>query len=194
MANAKRQPVEPKASRPRMLEYGLLEAPNGAGLIPWRLAVQVLTKSHNYLLATTRPDGRPHCMPVWGVWLDNVFYFSTASSSRKARNLSSNKHCVVCPESVAQTSVIVEGVASEIKDRAALKRIFRIYNAKYDWDTSPDMGPVYAVHPTVAYGIIEFAMQGSATRWEFSDARSPGRPSSRRPGRALFAQGSTATV
>ncbi len=159
--------AEPKASRPSMPEYGLLDAPDGKGLIPWRLAVQCLSKSHNYIVATTRPDGRPHCMPVWGVWIDNVFYFSTARSSRKAHNLKSNPNCVVCPESDNQTSIVVEGVAGEITNRAALKKILAVYNAKYDWDASPDLGPVYAVRPTVAIGIIEFAMQGSATRWTF---------------------------
>jgi len=164
---AKAKVTEPRAARPAMPEYGLLDAPDGNGLIPWRLAVRTLSKSHNYIVATTRPDGRPHCMPVWGVWIDNVFYFSTARSSRKARNLASNPNCVVCPESDNQTSIVVEGVAAELTNRAALKKIFAAYNLKYDWDASPELGPVYAVRPTVAIGIIEFAMQGSTTKWEF---------------------------
>ncbi len=168
MARAKL--IEPKATRPSMPEYGLLDAPDGKGLMPWRLAVQCIAKSHNYIVATTRPDGRPHCMPVWGVWMDNVFYFSTARSSRKARNLESNPNCVVCPESDNQTTVIVEGIAEEVTNRSMLNKVFEVYNAKYDWDATPDVGPVYAVRPTVAYGIIEFAMQGSATRWDFTAA------------------------
>ena len=46
------------------------------GLLPWKWAQDRLVKSRQYWIATTRPDGSPHVMPVWGLWLDSVFYFS----------------------------------------------------------------------------------------------------------------------
>jgi pyridoxine/pyridoxamine 5'-phosphate oxidase len=52
-------------------------------------------------------------MPVWGVWADDRFYFSTGRQSRKARNLAANAACVVCAER-ADEAVIVEGVAEEV--------------------------------------------------------------------------------
>ena len=55
-------------------------------------------KSHNYWVMTVRPDGRPHAMPVWGIWLDGRYFFSTARTSRKASNLAENANCVVCTE------------------------------------------------------------------------------------------------
>jgi len=39
--------------------YGLPAADKGKGLLPWEWAVERLTESHNYWVATTRPEGRP---------------------------------------------------------------------------------------------------------------------------------------
>src|SRR5919109_5523167 len=98
--------VAPQASRPYMPGYGL---PKGSrGLLPWRWADQRLTRSHNYWIITSRPDGTPHAMIVWGVWEGGRFYFSTGRESRKARNLAKNPSCIVCTEKAAE-AVIVEG-------------------------------------------------------------------------------------
>ena len=78
----------PKPSRPQMPGYGLPE--HSKGLLPWKWAEQRLAKSHNYWISTVRPDGRPHTMVVWGLWLANVFYFSTGRDSRKTHNLKAN--------------------------------------------------------------------------------------------------------
>ena len=40
-------------------------------------AVSRLRAAMVYWLATTRPDGRPHAMPVWGVLLGEVLWFGT---------------------------------------------------------------------------------------------------------------------
>ena len=98
--------TEPKASRPFMPGYGISEGEEG--LLPWSWAVDRLENSHNYWIATTRADGRPHVMPVWGVWLDGRYIFSTARTSRKASNLADNASCVVCTEGATE-AVIVEG-------------------------------------------------------------------------------------
>src|SRR5437870_11280561 len=86
--------AKPHASRPYMPGYGL---PKGAkGLLPWTWAERLLNKSHNYWIATSRPDGAPHVMVVWALWLDGAIYFSTGSKSRKAKNLDRNPKCVIC--------------------------------------------------------------------------------------------------
>jgi hypothetical protein len=88
----------PKASRPFMPDYGVLDAQSGQGLLLWSWATKRLASARNYWIATARPDGYPHMTPVWGVWLDETFYFSTGRRSRKARNLAADPRCVVCPE------------------------------------------------------------------------------------------------
>src|SRR3954468_6472724 len=111
---------QPKASRPRMPGYGM---PRGAkGLLPWTWAEERLRTSHNYYLMTVRPDATPHAMPVWGVWVDNRFFFSTGAQSVKARNLAVNPSCVICTEKAAE-AVVVEGTASPVTDAARLQQV-----------------------------------------------------------------------
>jgi pyridoxamine 5'-phosphate oxidase-like protein len=59
---------EPKPSRPYMPGYGTKSPTEGRGLLPWSWAEERLAQSHDYWVATVQPDGRPHLMPVWGVW------------------------------------------------------------------------------------------------------------------------------
>ena len=101
----------PKASRPHMTGYGVPESLEGS--LPWEWARARISKSHNYWLATVRPDGAPHTMVVWGVWLDGAYYFSTSATSRKGRNLQQNPNCVVCTEN-AEEAVIIDGVARQL--------------------------------------------------------------------------------
>jgi len=161
-------PADPKASRPHMPGYGIADAGGGKGLLPWNWASERLVKAHNYFVSTTRPDGVPHTMPVWGVWLDQSFYFSTSRQSRKARNLAANPKCVVCPER-GDEAVILEGVVEEVTDPALFLRFTEAYYAKYQWKVEPSQDPVYAVRPQVAFGFIETGGQftATATRWIF---------------------------
>jgi nitroimidazol reductase NimA-like FMN-containing flavoprotein (pyridoxamine 5'-phosphate oxidase superfamily) len=163
-------PTSPLASRPDMPGYGIQDEHSGRGLLPWSWAEERLARARNYWVATTRPDGRPHAMPVWGVWLNNTFYFSSGRQSRKARNLAANPNCVICPEA-ADEAVIMEGVAAEVTDAAELSQFAAVYAAKYQWEGDPAENPVYAVQPQVVFGLIEAAEEfsGSATRWLFAD-------------------------
>jgi hypothetical protein len=145
--------------------YGLPE--NTKGLLPWKWAEQRLRKSHNYWIVTSRPGAIPHAMPVWGIWVDSVFYFSTGAASRKAKNLAKNRHCVVMNER-ADEAVIVEGTARKITDAKSIARLGVPYNAKYKpWKLDPKMGPIFAVSPRVVFGMYEKKFSTSATRWTF---------------------------
>jgi hypothetical protein len=160
--------------------YGLPEGKNG--LLPWSWAEQRLKKSHNYWIATVRPDGSPHnvspqrvsphTMVVWGLWQDGRFLFSTGSQSRKARNLAQNVNCVVCTEH-AHEAVIVEGEA-EIADVAARRKFLPVYERKYKFDMSKMKQdilsmkePVFSVRPSVVFGLWEKEFVGKSTRWTF---------------------------
>jgi len=61
------------------------------------------------------PEGAsgPHTRPVWGVWRDGGFWFSTGSQAR--RNLEANAAITVHLES-GEEVVIVEGVAERVMD------------------------------------------------------------------------------
>ena len=160
----------PEASRPYMPGYGILDADAGRGLLPWSWATERIAKSHNYWVATTSPDGRPHVMPVWGVWLGDGFYFSTGKNTRKAQNLAANPSCVVCAK-CAEEAIIVEGVVEQVDDPSVYARFADAYKAKYDWPVEQATAPACAVRPQVAFAFIENAddFAGTATRWRFPD-------------------------
>ena len=153
--------------RPKMPGYGLLAANEGAGLMAWDDAEEKLVTARNYWVATTRPDGRPHAAPVWGLWLEGAFYFGTSPGSRKGRNLAANPEVAVHLES-GDDVVIFEGRAEQTSDPAVLARINPVYEEKYDLEGGAGEGPVYVVRPRVAFAWLERDFPGTATRWRFA--------------------------
>ncbi len=165
---AKKQ--SPKASRIHAPGYGFPKTVKG--LLPWSWAEQRLKKAHNYWITTVRPDGAPHSMVVWGLWLDGRFLFSTGSTSRKARNLGKNPRCIVATENAAE-AVIIEGVA-EVAEVGTRKKFLPLYERKYKFDMSSMRNdilsmkePVFAVRPRVAFALWEKHFQNKSTRWRF---------------------------
>lgn len=65
--------------------YGVPE--NDAGLMPWSKARAALEQARLYWVSTTRPDGRPHAVPIWGAWLEDTFYFEGSPQMRRALDL-----------------------------------------------------------------------------------------------------------
>lgn len=162
---ALKKALPPKSTRPHMPGYGVPKS--NKGLLPWTWAEKRLNSSHNYWITTVRADARPHTMIVWGVWIDNAFYFSTGSQSRKARNLAKNPRCIVCTER-ADEAVIVEGKATLTKNSPGIN-FFTRYEKKYKWDmSSMQSEPIYRVTPRIAFGLYEKKFANSATRWKFS--------------------------
>lgn len=148
-----------------MQSYGV---PSSAeGMLPWEWACDLLSKSHNYLLATVKPDGAPHVMPIWGIWLDGAFYFSTSATSRKGRNLKENPKCVVCNDDVKR-AVIVEGEARKLAPAKVSPQAFVAYKKKYQWDLDPKLGPIFRVDPKVVFAMPEKQFPKGVTKWVFS--------------------------
>ena len=86
---------------------------------PYWLGSEPLRGRHLKHHQTIWPDGRPHVMPVWGIWVESVFYFSTGRESRKSKNLVANPRCVICTEK-AEEAVVLQGSAEEVTDAAVL--------------------------------------------------------------------------
>ena len=99
----------PKISRPRFPE-GYLANPKA--LLPWSHVEQRLTDARHYWLCTVRPNGRPHSVPKWAVYLQDKIYFDGSPETRHARNIAENPYVVVHLES-GEDVIIVEGVAKE---------------------------------------------------------------------------------
>ncbi len=140
------------------------------GLLSWGHVRERMEASRNYWIGTTRPDGRPHAAPVWGVWLDDTLFFGTDRGSRKARNLRASPEVVVHLES-GDDCVILEGVVEEESDPGLRRRAGEAYAAKYWFDAlgGADEGgpPVYVLRPRVAFAWLESSFPETATRWRF---------------------------
>jgi hypothetical protein len=157
--------AKPTADRPHIPGYGI--AQTGEGLLPWSWAEQRLARSRNYWVAVTRAAGGPHLTPVWGVWHENAFWFSTGGAV-KVRALEADARCVVSTEN-AEEAVIVEGEAARGAERSMLRTVIHLYNQKYAWDFDAEKEELYALRPRVVFGFIEHADQfgKTATRWKF---------------------------
>lgn len=149
--------------------YEMRDPADRTGLLPWHHAVERLAAARNYWVATTRPDGRPHAMPVWGVWLDGGLLFSSDPTSRKGRNLAANPALAAHLES-GDDVVVVEGVGTTVTDPALLARFVDAYEAKYRFRPTPadPRQAVYALRPRVAHAWLESDFQRTATRWRFA--------------------------
>jgi PPOX class probable F420-dependent enzyme len=157
---------QPPSRRPHMPGYGLPDASSRAGLLPWTWARERLEAAHTYWIATVRPDGRPHLMPVWGVWDDDHLYFSTAAGSRKARNLVADPRLSISIEQ-ADESVVVEGTAGHVTDPAEPVAVRALYTRKYGMAPPDDPGsPLFVMEPEVAFGFSETEFASRATRWD----------------------------
>jgi len=107
-------------------------------------------------------------MPVWGLWFDEAFYFSTDRNSQKGRNLASNPALTVHLES-GDDAVILEGIAEEVNDPADFSQFADAYGRKYQWrlEYGKPGSVVYALRPCVAFAWSERDFTRSATRWIF---------------------------
>ncbi len=154
-----------RATRPHMPGYGLPS--EATGLRPWSWGEAILREGHNYWVATVRPDGRPHAMPVWAVWHAGALWFSTGSGSRKAKNLAARPDCSVATER-GTGAVVLEGRASRLAASEAPAEISALYAAKYR-EGYPEGSPLFCIRPRVVFGFSEANGEfgETATRWVF---------------------------
>lgn len=162
-----RSESQPAADRPVAPGYGIVGPEDGKGLLSWKWVAKKMDGCRTFWVATVHASApRPHVMPVWGVWLDNAFYFSTGRKSRKAQNLAANSACTVTNDH-GEEAVIVEGRTQELKDTSALERVALIYKKKYKMDPRGMGEPIFRVQPTKVFAFIEKSFPKSATRWKF---------------------------
>jgi nitroimidazol reductase NimA-like FMN-containing flavoprotein (pyridoxamine 5'-phosphate oxidase superfamily) len=157
-----------------MPDYGV-DTPSWHPL-PWSWAAERLVASRNFWVVTVSAAGRPHAMPVWGVWDegDRRFAFSCGPRARKARNLAANPHAVIMVDDTVEC-LSVEGQAAAVRDEERKDRWAARYLAKYQ-PIAPDLNAEFLrrnflveFEPERAFAIVEredeFATR--ATRWVF---------------------------
>ncbi len=140
-------------------------------MVSWEAVVAKIETSRNYWISTASTQGKPHAAPVWGLWFEGEFYFSTDPTSRKGRNIVANPEVVVHLES-GDDVVILEGTLEPVPDRAMLTgRFADAYEAKYHFrvDFANPGFAVYRLRPRVAFAWGEQDFPKSATRWRFQE-------------------------
>lgn len=159
-----------------------LASPAGTPLtaLSWADVRTRVAEAGDFLLATTDSDGRPHVVPVLGVWLDEAVCFVTFRQSRKARNLVRNSGCAVTVPG-PDVDLVLEGAAHRVRDAARLQKIADLFPVKYPWwhpfvkdgefydpaDTAhSDPRHVYAAEPAQVFAFGK-ADGFTATRWRF---------------------------
>ncbi|HTZ57751.1 MAG TPA: pyridoxamine 5'-phosphate oxidase family protein [Acidobacteriaceae bacterium] len=156
----------PIASRPAMpAHYGVSKSTRG--MLDWSWARDRLTRSHNYVIVTVRPDGRPHAMGMHGLWFEDAFYFGTGDTTRKAQNLAANANCILINERLNEL-IIVEGIAESVGKDAIPSALSAISMKKYGWPYHPGKGHlIFKLTPRVVFALPEKLFATAPTRWKF---------------------------
>lgn len=165
-AGAFTSPIGPERPRTPGRDYGVPR--RGGELISWEVVVERLREAANYWVATVDARRRPHCMPIWGVFVANDLYLETSPSTLKARNLIGNPGIAVHLED-GDRVVAIEGVAEPFRPNGRRAReIADAYGAKYaGYHPAPsswDQGGLYRVLPRVVFAWRDMP---TATRWRF---------------------------
>jgi PPOX class probable F420-dependent enzyme len=135
------------------------------GHIPWGRVDAQLRALRSIWVSTTRPDGRPHAMPVWFTWDGHTLYFATHASSQKATNLRHQPE-VIIHAGDGDDVIILEGEAVLVIDEAEVRRVDEDRGAKY---VDPPSGArdTILVEGTMLYRVIPRHVM----TWMYGDLR-----------------------
>ena len=163
---------EPIAQQlPLPAEYG---APST--VLAWPPIEQRLAGAKRYWLSTTRPDGRPHAVPIDGLWVDGRLYFGGSPKTVTQRNLAQNPAVVLHLED-ADAAVIVEGEGEvTVPDEALVQRLLAASKAKYGYAPPADAyrAGVWTLAP--ARVLAWTSLPVDATRFTFPAPNGADRP------------------
>lgn len=98
-------------------------------------AQQRLQTAPNIWLATVRPDGSPHLIPIWFVWIENKLYVCTARNSVKARNVAANPKVSLALED-GSNPLVLEG-SGAIREETP-PEVAAEFQRKYNWNILGD--------------------------------------------------------
>ena len=148
-----------------------VEVPSQYGVptrfLEWDVVERRLADAHHYWLATVRPDGRPHVVPLDGVWLDGAWYFGGSSTTVRHRNLVANRRVAMHLEDAAGAT-IVEGECAVTKPSSeTANALVAASKAKYGYSVPVEvyLGGVWCLEPTRVLAWSNFTED--ATRFAF---------------------------
>ena len=100
-------------------------------------ALPRLEADKNIWLATVRADGRPHLIPIWYVWLDDIIWIATGRGTQKHFNIQHNPKVAISLEDGVKP-VIIEGTAADADTPENREMLAPHFKHKYDWDFRTD--------------------------------------------------------
>ena len=135
-------------------------------LLAWDFVADRMSTSEFYWINTVYPDGRPHSVPLWGIWYEERFHCDGSTETAWSQNLTKNPRISVHTPDPNRV-VIVHGIARFLEDddldEASWDRLDTAYQTKYQVDTG---SPWIRVEPTkvLAWNGGELT---TMTRWLF---------------------------
>ena len=141
--------------------YGI-KSPTEGTLLDWSFVSSRMETSRNYWLATASTSGTPHAAPIWGLWHQDAFYFSTDRRSRKGQNVAIQPRAVVHLESGDEV-VIIEGLVSPVHKGNLLAELDELYFFKYTFHLDADQ--TFRLAPGIVLAWMERDFVGTATKW-----------------------------
>jgi hypothetical protein len=150
--------------------------------LDWPDVERRLASNGWFWLASVRPDGAPHLMPLFAAWSEPVLFIASKESARKSRNLDADGRCVLSTEADG-AHLVVEGEASRVRDRATLERASAAFRQIHGWPTTvagdqldadygapSSGGPPYRVYQVAPTKIFALPIDGSflPTRLRFA--------------------------
>ncbi|MCG7534600.1 pyridoxamine 5'-phosphate oxidase family protein [Pseudoalteromonas sp. OOF1S-7] len=169
------------SSQPKLSRIGVpfdMKPEDEGVLLPWSRASEQLNESVIYWVCTSRKDGRPLAVPVWGVWKDETFYMRMNPYTRTRTNLDENPNVVVHLES-GEDAVIFESVAEKITDEELRTKVAEAFDEKYDfpqpsavfYQAKPITAMCQLCHGVGETAANEYRASGTKYRWESGEDR-----------------------
>jgi hypothetical protein len=146
-------------------EYGSPTEP-----LEWETVRDELQRAQHCWIVTVREDGRPHAVPVDGVWVEDAWYYGGSDETVHHRSVVANPEVVMHLEN-GMKAVIVEGEVRRTNPTAALaQRLATASQEKYGYgmDASEyESGGVLTLLPRRVLAWMAFPKD--ATRFRFED-------------------------
>ena len=111
-------------------------------LVSWAFVSGQMSQARHYWISTVFPDGRPHVVPVWGIWHQNRLHFEGSMQTAWGQNIQKNHHIAVhLPD--ANQVVIIEGTAHMIQDDEIDDESWNILDSTFQRKYQVDTGSPY---------------------------------------------------
>ena len=137
-------------------------------ILAWADVEARLEAATKLWLATVRPDGRPHTVPVDGLWLDGAAWFGGSAETVKHRNLLADGRATLHLAD-AESAVIVEGTAELVHpDPPTVVELIAASKQKHGYAPPADAfaGGVWRLRPSKVMAWT--SLPADATRFRFA--------------------------